>query len=295
MGAGGKRFQCPGVGEDPSAAQRERGPLGSLERREGWRDELPGLAEPLHGAVAGAGWYQHHRARAARKRELGRFYRPLQARLPVKEGGIHQDEHTQRDALGGEESGGTRELGEVEPLVQPFQHLGVRGLEPQRHLQRSGQQVAQDSGAIADKQRMRFHDDVACERYPLRDRRIVGRRDRPGIEEAAAVVELYLHRKGPRIRPCPNRKLHLARNRPLRDGIAGGVLPQVAHQAAPGAFSVGQQHDAGIDDGAGRQALPFEKDATGRIRIGRGGRRRTLREDPCSAAPRWIRRGHAPY
>ena len=79
--------------------------------------------------------------------------------------------------------------------------------------------------------RMRFHHDLAGKCNLPGDRRVVGRRDGRGIEEAAAVVELHLRRDGARRRPPPDGERHLARNRARGHGIAGGVLPHI-HIAA---------------------------------------------------------------
>ncbi len=84
--------------------------------------------------------------------------------------------------------------------------------------------------------------------------------DGGGVEEAAAVKELELFGLGTEVLEGIG---NLMRDGAKGDGLGEGVLPEVAHQAAPGTFFVGQENAGGKDDSAGSGTLFFEEEGVG--------------------------------
>ena len=78
----------------------------------------------------------------------------------------------------------------------------------------------------------------------LRDLGVLLGPDRLGVEEAAGVVELDLTRRGQRGEGAGD----LRGDRPEGSGFGEGVLPEIAHEAAPGALAVGQKESGYRDD-----------------------------------------------
>src|SRR5205814_5302798 len=111
------------------------------------------------------------------------------------------------------------------------------------------------------------------------NRGVVLWRDGPRIEEAAAVIELDL--PCGRVREAPSefaeevlptqilgsesreRKINLRGDRTDRNRFAQGILPQIAHQAVPRAFAIGQKNRRHRHDFARVRALPFDKESVG--------------------------------
>ena len=112
------------------------------------------------------------------------------------------------------------------------------------------------------------------------DRRMVSRRDRMGIEEAAAVVELDLPGRRQRCEGV----LDLRGDRAGRHGFLQRVLPQVAHQAAPGAFAVRQEDRGDWNDFSGRSTRAPRR--TRRAATGRAMLRQAAGRESSGRAPR---------
>src|SRR2546428_2281222 len=98
-----------------------------------------------------------------------------------------------------------------------------------------------------------------------RDSWIVGGGNRVGIEEAPAIVELDLARR----RQLRQSIIYLRRNRAQRQRFCQRVLPQVAHQAAPGAFSIRQEDRRDRDEFAGFCPLLLQQKGIGALRVER--------------------------
>src|SRR5690606_34180089 len=92
-----------------------------------------------------------------------------------------------------------------------------------------------------------------------RDGVVVRFGNRPGIEEAAGIVELDVPDtgcdRGERLHGGANLGRDGARWRRARDR----VLPQVAHRAAPGALGTGQEDGPDADGPAGRVGLLVDR------------------------------------
>jgi hypothetical protein len=116
--------------------------------------------------------------------------------------------------------------------------------------------IAKCQAVVAHKRWMAFHNHSFEPVHLVRDRRMIGKRDRSAVEEAATVVEL----------DCPRGVQLLQRNVYLRGDDAGlervgeRVLPQVAHHAAPWAFAICQQNGCDRLRGAAYPALFFVKE-----------------------------------
>ena len=98
-----------------------------------------------------------------------------------------------------------------------------------------------------------------------RDSWIVGGGNRVRIEEAPAIVELDLARR----RQLRQSIINLRRNSARRQSFCQRVLPQVAHEAAPGAFSIRQEDRRDRDQFAGFCPLLLQQKGIGTPRVER--------------------------
>src|SRR5216684_2838367 len=85
---------------------------------------------------------------------------------------------------------------------------------------------------------MALHDHPLEPAHPLGDGRIILPRNCAPVEEASAIIELEL----PRFGQPGERVIDLRGNCAKRHGLLNRVAPEIAHQAAPGTFAVGQEN-----------------------------------------------------
>ena len=130
-------------------------------------------------------------------------------------------------------------------------------LEPERHLERPVEKIAEPQGRIAAQGGVGLDDHPLEAGQESRDRTVIFPRDRLPVEEAPGVVELG----PPRRRQMRERRPDLLGNRPGRNRFRQGVAPEIAHQAAPGAFAIREEDCRDPDHLAGRRALPFKQKA----------------------------------
>ena len=166
----------------------------------------------------------------------------------------------------------------------------MHGFETHRHFQRAGEQIAKAQGFLPHEARMRFDHDMLREPNRAGDGRVFRRRNRGGVKEAAAVVQFQLFRARTEL---PQRVFDLPRDGAGRDSLRRRVLPQIAHQAAPGAFLVGQQNDTRTLDASGIGAFLFEAETVRPERI-HAFTFRPLTRDPGGQIARGRRHGQIP-
>src|SRR5258706_505291 len=110
---------------------------------------------------------------------------------------------------------------------------------------------------------MGFHNYPLEPARPLGDGGIVGSRNRSPIEEAAAIVELEMFCA----RHPLERVIDLRGNRPEGLRFGGGVLPEIAHEAAPGAFAVRQENRRYLHQLTGLCWLALHQECPGPERV----------------------------
>src|ERR1043166_8081665 len=117
--------------------------------------------------------------------------------------------------------------------------------------------------------------------------KILGR-DRAGIEEASAIVKLEVARARRDRRGAPGcversqSHVNLPRNRSGRHRFVERVLPQIAHQTAPGTFPVRKKYRRDRDNFAGLRSLAFAEKCDGLRWIQRPSRRTAGKNPPVT-------------
>src|SRR5262245_26152590 len=156
-----------------------------------------------------------------------------------------------------EEIGGAAKRVERHALVQPLEHLRMRGLQPNRDLETTAQQRLKSPASIGvdagEKRRVCFDDHALEAGNNVRDLLIVFRRDLLRIKKASGVVQLDVTR---------SRKIRKPRANLLRDGTAWHdlverVRPQVAHHTTERTLAIGQKDNGGRNERAGIVWLLF--------------------------------------
>ena len=183
-----------------------------------------------------------------------------------------------------EEGGGRGELGEGEAFVGALEGEGVDGFEAHGDLELGvGEEVAQVEGAVADEAGVRLDDDAAEGLEERGSFGVVGGGDGAGVEEAAAIVELDVLGGGEAGEGIGDLRGDSAGG----EGVGEGVLPEVAHEAAPGTLAVGEEEGGDVDEaaGGGGPGLGFrlEEEGVGDVRVDEVARGAAV-EDPTVAA-----------
>src|ERR1041385_1879701 len=101
---------------------------------------------------------------------------------------------------------------------------------------------------------MALDDDALEPARPIGNGWIFPRRDRAAIEKTSAVVKLECLRG----RQASEPMIDLRGNRTLRAGFGEGVPPEVAHQATPRTFAIGQENCCHSDEFARFGSLLLE-------------------------------------
>lgn len=162
-------------------------------------------------------------------------------------------------------SGGA-ELIESHSLVKFLQCLRMNRLEAKRHFELAAKSVAKLEATIPNQSRMALNNDTVKLCQALGDRGIFGLWDGFDIEETAGVVEFDIAQLGQAaaLAFClSKREVDLPSDGPGRHGFVEGVLPEIAHQAAPRAFLVGEKDRQPINETAVVIAFLLEQPGVG--------------------------------
>src|ERR1700728_621012 len=136
-------------------------------------------------------------------------------------------------------------------------------LQADRDLELAAKQLAKAQAGIADERGVVLNNQPLEAIGALRDGRIVRGRNCLGIEKTAAVIEFELAR-GPQIE---KRVIDLCRDSSQRYCLAKRIAPQVAHQTAERAFSIGEKDGGNRIDCAANGTFLFDEIQVGKIRI----------------------------
>ena len=199
--------------------------------------EVAALGQSVESPVSRAGRDEGDGRCAAVEREVDRATSPVQGFLLRYPGQTDEDEDAQRNARLLQEGRGPLEVREGHALVQSGKNLRVDRLEAERNLQPAIEQVAKAQAEFAHEGRMRLDDHPFEGPNEGGDLLMLFGANRLCVEEAARVVQLDV----PRPRQGRERPADLRGDRSRRRRLRKCVLPQVAHQAPPGALAVSQE------------------------------------------------------
>ena len=225
-------------------------------------NKFPDCGQVIHRAIAGAGGDQRGDRRAAVLRKINRTIDPLDGFVYRDEWRLQQDKGAQSHVIPRDKVCGITKLVERHPLVEFFQRLRVDGLEAKRDLELAAQPVAEPQATIPDQGRMTLDDDPVKIGQARGYRGILGLGNRLAIEETAGVVQLDLAQLGQAAELAfrlAKRKVNLPGDRSGGHGFIERVLPEIAHQAAPRTFLVGEKNRQAIDEAAVGSALLLEQ------------------------------------
>lgn len=271
-----ERVHVPQIGEDAAAAEGKAAIKGGFKGAERRGREVTGGGEGFHGAVPRARGNDGAAFDAGVECETHGSDRPIKALVVGHERRADEDEGAHGDFAAGQVGDGALEISEGHAFVEAGEDFGVGGFEADGDLQVALEQVAEFPSAPADQGGVGFDDHGIEVGDEVGDGGVVGGRDRVGIEEIAAVVELDVARKGQAI----ERPADLGGHGPDGDGVVRGVFPQVAHQAAEGAFAVGDEDGRDVVDPAGGDEFLFVQEGVGAEGIDRVFGRSAMK-DPC--------------
>ena len=142
-------------------------------------------------------------------------------------------------------AGRSGKLSSGHALVQPPEYFGMDSFEAHGDFEAAGQKFAEAEAVFANQRGMAFDDNALEAGNAVRDCRVILNGDGARVEEAAAVIEFDL----PRRREALQSVVNLCRNRSRWHRLRQRVLPEIAHQASPGALAVGEK-----DGGDGNRA-----------------------------------------
>ena len=253
-----KRGEIPEIDEDDRAApprrgscKRQREAALDVQSANGGATNAPCAASAASRRCRrGSGRARRPtRRRRTRRRSSAAATRPVRPRHERRE---NEQEHTQGDAVRGEGAAAAAKSSSVNRLFRRSSASGMRRLQSHRDFERRRPRPSSRAAASRSRKRRAIADQRAdaTPRSPAtRRRRVarspdVGRRHRPGIEEAAGVVQLEAghtdRRSAGPASGAPARDLR--RDRAGRRVGDGGVSPQIAHHAAPRALAAGEEH-----------------------------------------------------
>ena len=164
-------------------------------------------------------------------------------------------------------------------------------LEAKRNFELAAQPVAKLEATIPNQSRVALDNDTVKLGQALGDRGIFSLGDGFDIEETACVVEFDLAQLGQAaaLAFClANREVDLPGDGTGRHGFVEGVLPEIAHQAAPRAFLVGEKDRQPINETAVVIAFLLEQPGVGAAWVKRA-LLATLPGDPVAAGGRGFR------
>lgn len=275
-GTVGELLQIPQVREDPPAAQAHSVFGRVFECGELWWRELALLGEGFQRAIAESSGYERRGAGPAIKGEVERTFGPVQRLLFIEEWRLHQDECAERDLVFAQEPCGAGELVEGHALVQPREHVGMRSLQAHGYFEPGAntspvagiqllllKQIAEAQRSLAYQRRVTLHNHAFKTAQPLRDGWIILKWNCAAIKKTAAVIELHLSRGG----KARQGVINLCGDGTDRNRLRERVLPQVAHQAAPGTLAIGEEDGRDIHEFAGLGPLLLEKEGVRPLRI----------------------------
>lgn len=165
------------------------------------------------------------------------------------------------------------------------------GFEAKRDLKLAAEAVAKPKAAIPNQGRVALDDDAAKLGQTLGDCGIFGFRDGLLIKETAGVVEFDLAQLGQTTAFAfreTKRKVDLFSDRLGGRRLIEGVLPEIAHEAAPRAFLVGEKNRHAIDELAVGSAFLLEQPSVGAAGVERV-LRAALPDNPAAAGGRGFR------
>ena len=295
----------PAIEAGGAAAPARRGPRGRrrrgprrrprpsasavLEEAERRRLEGPGIPQGVHGAVAGAGRDDGDGGRAAVERELDRPARPSRRCSAGSTHGRPARTKTRRATPPSERArAARRKESSVMRLLRRGSTSGMDRLEAHGDLEIAVEKVPEVEDRRSHERGVAL-DDRALEGSERRgDRGMVFRGNGPAVEEAAGVVELD---------PAGRRKRRerlgdLGRDRPGAGALLERVLPQVAHQASPGALAVRQEDGGDVDCATRLVGLRLDEGAVGAPRV-EGIARGPAFQDPAVPRAGRVRVGRA--
>ena len=208
-----------------------------FESLQGGRRKMSVCRQRLHRAVARAGWDEGCNCCVTIEGKIQRPSRPGERLRRRHERRLDEDEDAEVNIVRAQAIGSGSKLHGGHPLVQLLEDLRMDGLEAHRYLQSRAEPVTKAETVLAYQRGMAFDDHALESRHEPHDGRVILRRDRFAVEEAAAVIELDLPGGGKPVQ----RVLDLRGDGPQRRIAGKCIAPQVAHQTMPWALAVGQE------------------------------------------------------
>ena len=168
----------------------------------------------------------------------------------------------------GDEVCGITELPERHTFVEFYQRLGMDSLEAKRDFKLAVQTVAKAQATIPDQGRMALHDDTAELGQARGNSGLFGLGDGLGIKETTGVIKFDLLELG-QVAAFASRlaksEVDLPGDGASRHGFVESVLPEIAHQAVPRTFLVGEKNRQAVDKAAVGSALLLQQPGVGAV------------------------------
>ena len=177
-----------------------------LEIAQAWRREVAGPLQLLERPVARGASESARRSPRPPANDTSMLARVAAAHSSFRRKGTPtRTKERTRMRVRDETSGARLEVPDGHPLVELLEGCRVRRLEPDRHLELGPrEEVAEAQDRVAREGGVALDDDALEAAHERRDRRVVLRRDRRAVEEAARVVELHAPRRGQPLERVPD-------------------------------------------------------------------------------------------